>query len=335
MSFQRCSRSTILGESFTNFEETHHIYNVQGNLVQYMNKERQEQTIWDEFMQIPLGKIYLKRELGNTDCSRFDWERRKWQNVNACHTINIARVQGEDKDLEFLCIRYSGEDAFEAFLQDFEQFSCVRDVNVAQLSGYNSGQFNSPALIFYDALVPIAHILEKNCFSSILRTYFEYLLGVKHTFVGDTDLGELWLHPITGALCTGPYVNYSGIQLLTASGLKADSITSNEHPFLPLQAYSNPNTLITYLNQTLSAQDIVMGICKSDRLTLEWVANKDAQFMLLSLPGKIYRKTHKEIITQWPEDMVRWHYQLWDVEGLPDGMQKSQADMVYGLLWYI
>ncbi|ESK81680.1 hypothetical protein Moror_15862 [Moniliophthora roreri MCA 2997] len=83
-----------------------------------------------------------------------------WQNVNAHHTVNIATIHGEDKDLKFLHIAYSGPDALKAFHQDFEQFSCVRDVAVAQLFGYNDGQFALPALIFYDALVPVAHIFE-------------------------------------------------------------------------------------------------------------------------------------------------------------------------------
>uniref|UniRef100_A0A0W0FEA3 Uncharacterized protein n=1 Tax=Moniliophthora roreri TaxID=221103 RepID=A0A0W0FEA3_MONRR len=329
MSFQGSSRFTIKGGSFTNMEGTQQVSNVniQGNLVQYMSQEKRERRIWDEFMQVPLCKIYIKRKVGETDCSRIDLKRKTMRTVNACRTINIVSIQGEDKDLEFLHIAYSGPDASETFQQDFEQFSHVRDVTVAQLFGYNDGQNALPALIFYDALVPVAHIFEQNGFSSLIFTYFQHLVGVTWTVGSKLDFGELWLHPRTGRLCIGPYVDYSGTQFYSASGFKTNSITSNKCPHLPLQIYKDSNALISYLIQTLSIQNIIIGIRWSNRLIREWVPNKDAQFRISFLPGLVYSRTYLEIIAQWPEDINTWYYIPWHPVRLPKEMQENWVDM--------
>uniref|UniRef100_A0A0W0F9X3 Uncharacterized protein n=1 Tax=Moniliophthora roreri TaxID=221103 RepID=A0A0W0F9X3_MONRR len=329
MSFQGASRFIIEGGSFTNIARDQHNY-VQGNLVQYVNGEKGERTIWDEFTRIPLGKIRIKKTLTRTKARRTDFKDRSWRNVDAHRTVNIASIQGEDKDSEFLHITYSGPDASETFHRDFQQFSHVRDVTVAQLFGYNDGQFALPALIFYDALVPVAHIFERNGFSPLLYTYLDYLFGVMHT--GTMDFGELWLHPRTGMLCTGPFVDYSGVQSFTASGFKTNSVTSDECPSLSLQTYSDSNTLISFLTHTLSTQDIIKGICCTYKLTWEKVSNKNAQSVLSCLSGTVYSRTHHRIIAQWPGDMEKWHYKPWGVRGLPDEMQESWVNMGDGLV---
>ncbi|EEB89561.1 hypothetical protein MPER_12324, partial [Moniliophthora perniciosa FA553] len=178
MSFKGSSRFTIENGNFTNIEGTRHVNHIQGNLEQYtVIQEERERTIWDEFTRVPMGKVRIKRSEGDTDCSRVHITKGRWKRVtvNARRTINVASIQGEDTDLEFLYITYSGSDAFKAFDQDFEQFSRIRSLNVDQLFGYNDGQFALPALIFYDALVPVSRIWERNGFSSLLYTYFDYL----------------------------------------------------------------------------------------------------------------------------------------------------------------
>uniref|UniRef100_A0A0W0G9T4 Uncharacterized protein n=1 Tax=Moniliophthora roreri TaxID=221103 RepID=A0A0W0G9T4_MONRR len=74
-----------------------------------------------------------------------------------------------------------------------------RSTKVAQLFGYNDSQFAPPALIFYDALVPVAHIFEQNQFSSLLYIYFEYQFRANHISSTDVDFCELWVQPRTGA----------------------------------------------------------------------------------------------------------------------------------------
>ncbi|EEB88748.1 hypothetical protein MPER_13244, partial [Moniliophthora perniciosa FA553] len=321
MSFQGSSRFSIENGNFTN---------VEGNLEQYMIREERERTIWDEFTRVPMGKIRIKRSEGDTDCSRFDITKWRWKRVNARRTINVASIQGEDTDLEFLYITYNGSDAFKVgkFLSGCN--GIFNSLNVAQLFGYNDGQFALPALIFYDALVPVAHIFEKNGFSPLLYTYFDYLFGVMHT--GKTDFGELWIHPSTGMLCTGPFVNYSGTQNFTASGSEANSITSDEYPSLSLQTYSDSNTLISFLTQTLSTENIIKGISCTYKLIWERVSNENTQFILLSLAGTVYSRTSQRAVAQWPVDMKKWHYEPWGISGLPDEVPESWVDMGDGLV---
>uniref|UniRef100_A0A0W0GA56 Uncharacterized protein n=1 Tax=Moniliophthora roreri TaxID=221103 RepID=A0A0W0GA56_MONRR len=321
MAFHGSSNFTVQDGRFTNVEGNL-------NLVQYVDRQRRERTIWNEYKRVRTGKIHIKRAVGSTDVRRDNPNYRSWRNVNARRTINIASIQGEDKDSEFLCITYSGSDASRAFHQDFEQFSCERNVNVAQLFGYNDGQFSLPTLIFYKALVPVAHIFERNHFSSLLRTYFHYLYGAVQIGNDEMDLCELWICPRTGRLCTGPYVQYSSTtHHYAAWGLATNLITSNEHPFLPLQTYSNSNMLFSYLTQMLSSWNIVQGIVWSCNSTSEWVTNKNPVFFLSCLPGTVYSRIHLGIIAQWPGDMREWYYKQQRLVGLPDEMQDSWVEM--------
>ncbi|EEB89218.1 hypothetical protein MPER_12709, partial [Moniliophthora perniciosa FA553] len=308
MSFQGSSGFIIENGNFTNVEETRQVNHIQGNLYMIREEER-ERTIWDEFTRVPLGKVRIKRSEGDTECSRYDFKKGRWKRVNAHRTINVASIQGEHPDLEFLYITYSGPDAFKAFDQDLEQFSRTRNLNVAQLFGYNDGQFALPALIFYDALVPAARIWERNGFSSLLLTYFHYLFEETCAVGSNTDLRELWLNPGTGTLCIGPYVGYSS------------------STFRYLLTYSDSSILISYLTQTLSAQNIIRGICGSSKWTWEWVANEDVIFALSSLPGTVYSKAHRGIIARWPGDIEKWYYRLWETVGLPDEIQASRVEL--------
>ncbi|ESK84926.1 hypothetical protein Moror_9257 [Moniliophthora roreri MCA 2997] len=110
---------------------------------------------------------------------------------------------------------------FQTFRRDFEQFFRLRNVNIAQLFGYNDGRLALPALILYDVLVPVTRIWERNQFSSLLYTYFEYIAGAAQISDTDVNIGELWIHPRTSAICTGPYVQYSSSNLVyTVSGFQ-------------------------------------------------------------------------------------------------------------------
>ncbi|KAI3614060.1 hypothetical protein WG66_010847 [Moniliophthora roreri] len=294
--FQSASSFTIKGGNFANVARDQHNFNhVQGTLVQYLNrKEFRERTIWDEYTRVPMGRIYVKRTLGGTDV-------RNVNNRSRTHRIiNIASIQGEDGDSEFLVVSYSGQNASKAFERDFKKFSRVRNVNIAQLFGYNDGRFALPTLIFYDALVPVSRIWERNQFSPLLYTYFQYQFGLTQITNSIVDLRELWIHPRTGALCEGPYVDNSNHRSFVAFGLETDSVATKESALLHVEAYSDYKTLLSYLIQTLSSSNIIRGIRYSNRSTEECVDNQDGASMLSSLPGMIYNRAHRDIIARWP-----------------------------------
>uniref|UniRef100_A0A0W0FR58 Uncharacterized protein n=1 Tax=Moniliophthora roreri TaxID=221103 RepID=A0A0W0FR58_MONRR len=211
-----------------------------------------------------MGRIYVKRTLGGTDV-------RNVNNRSRTHRIiNIASIQGEDGDSEFLVVSYSGQNASKAFERDFKKFSRVRNVNIAQLFGYNDGRFALPTLIFYDALVPVSRIWERNQFSPLLYTYFQYQFGLTQITNSIVDLRELWIHPRTGALCEGPYVDNSNHRSFVAFGLETDSVATKESALLHVEAYSDYKTLLSYLIQTLSSSNIIRGIRYSNRSTEEY-----------------------------------------------------------------
>ncbi|KAI3602665.1 hypothetical protein WG66_009350 [Moniliophthora roreri] len=322
---QGSSRLTIEHSELTNVGRDQHNTHV----VQYINQEeRQEQTIWDEYRNIPTYEIHLKRRVGETLVKRLD--QKKWRHLNACCKISIASISGEDKDTEFLYILYTGPDAFKAFQKDFEQFSCVKDINCVQLYGYNQGTA-LPALVFHNASVPFSQILEQNHFSPLLYTYIQYQCGVVQIASSNLDVRELWLDPRTNQLSRGPFVDWSLDWMTFALGLESNSTSNNPTP-LSLQIYSDSTTVFQYLTQTLTTQTILKGINWSNRITCQSIANKDIASVLSSLSGTIYDRTHHGIIARWPGDRKKWYYELALQHGMPDTMWKSKVDMNNGLI---
>uniref|UniRef100_A0A0W0F632 Uncharacterized protein n=1 Tax=Moniliophthora roreri TaxID=221103 RepID=A0A0W0F632_MONRR len=324
--FQGCSNFTIRDGRITTIGRDQYNINVHGTLVQYLGPGREEErewTIWDDYKNIPTWKIRLKRSLGETPVKR-DWEVGR-RYLDACREINVVSVRGEDKDSEFLYIVYTGPDAVEVFLRDFEEFSHVKNLNCIELFGYNRGAA-LPALVFYDAFVPFARIFEKNQLSPLLHIYILYQ-NITNSFPGGTEFGELWVDPRTGRFRRGPYVRYSSNvrYLVSDFGTTEDSV--DEEHFLSIQAFSDPSTVFNYLARALSTSDILRGIRRSHRILCESISNEDTVSVLSSLPGRIYNRHRREIIARWPGDRNGWSYKFWSQRGMPDARGESAADL--------
>ncbi|ESK90717.1 hypothetical protein Moror_4122 [Moniliophthora roreri MCA 2997] len=329
MSIQGSSHLAIEHSQLAYVGKDQHNTHVQGDLVQYFGREESwERTIWDEYRNIPTYGIHLKRSIGETLVKR--WDQRKWRHLNACCKISIASISGEDKDSEFLYILYTGPDAFKAFQQDFEQFSCIKDINCIQLYGYNQGT-KFPALVFHNTPVPVSHILEQNQFSPLLHTYIQHQSAVAQISSSNLDVCELWLDPRTGQLSRGLLVSWSLAWGTLAHGLNSNSTSNNPTP-LSLQTYSDSTAVFNYLIQTLTASNILKGIIWSNRMTLRAIANKDIASVLSSLPGTIYNRTYHKIIARWPEDRKKWYFKLEGQWKIPDAMWESKVDMDNGLI---
>ncbi|ESK83599.1 hypothetical protein Moror_12060 [Moniliophthora roreri MCA 2997] len=329
MSIQGSSRLTIENSQLTNVRRDQYNTHVQGDLIQYFNREKsQEKTIWDDYRNIATYEICLKRRVGETLVNRSD--QKKWRHLNACRKISIASISGEDKDLEFLYILYSGPDAMRAFQQDFEQFSSIKDINYVQLYGYNWG-ISLPALVSHNTPVPVSHILEQNQFSPLLHTYIQHQSAVAQISSSNLDVRELWLDPRTGQLFRGPFVDWSFNWMTFALGLGSNS-TSNSPTLLSLQTYSDSTAIFNYLIQTLTAHDFLHGINWSNKMISEPIANEDIASILSSLPGTIYNRTYLKIIARWPGDRKKWHFKLEGQWNIPDAMWESKVDIDDGLI---
>uniref|UniRef100_A0A0W0EYW8 Uncharacterized protein n=1 Tax=Moniliophthora roreri TaxID=221103 RepID=A0A0W0EYW8_MONRR len=297
------------------YRERMSVWNPNANGPLQITNADQERRFWGEYTRVSTGKIHIKRSIGDAQVREQDEENRSWRHVVAYRTFNHVELQDQGNS-DFLYVTYRGQDASEAFHRDFKQFSRVRNLNVAQLFGYND---TLPALIFYD----VAHIWEQNKFSSLLYIYFEYVFGEVHVSDENMDLRELWIHPKTGALCAGPFVQYSSHSSITyyASGFKTNSMSSKKPCFLSLQTYKDSSALFTYLTRRLSARNIIRGIDWCRRGTLERVADEETTFVLSSLPDTIYRGTQHTIIARWLGNMKECHYRPEREKNLPDGMQ--------------
>ncbi|KAI3614923.1 hypothetical protein WG66_016755 [Moniliophthora roreri] len=336
--FPSASNFTIEDGNFTAVARDQYQYNNHGTLVQYLGRQERERTILDEYTRVPVGKVYIKRSISVTDVRRQNIlpDHQHWSRVDALRSINIASIHGEDRDLEFVYVCYDGQDASEAFRRDFEQFSRVRNVYTAQLFGYNDGPFTLPALIFYDALMPVMHLLERNNFSPLLYTYLLYRLLKNPIANYDLDFGELWMNPRTGALCVGPYVDYSPRKFI-ADYTDEFQVTTGDygHPFLSLQIYHDSDAIFRFLIQNFTTIQMLYAICNSYRYIMEWIPDEDSVPMLSSLPGAVYSRTRREIIAKWPKTMNERHYRQWGFEGISDTMSENGFIENDESLWYV
>ncbi|KAK7019773.1 hypothetical protein VNI00_017939 [Paramarasmius palmivorus] len=296
-SFKSSSNITITGGKFTTYEGDR-ITHVYGNLVQCGHPEQeQEKTESEQYRLIPTGKVCLQRTIADTVVERDDVQ--EWGSLKARRRVSVARIDGEDS--EFLHIGYRGPDAIKAYQKDFEEFSLKKNVNSVQLFGYNDWN-KLPALVFYDAPVPFANILENNKFSPILRAYVEYQ--------ATQALNEIWIEPHSGALRKGPFVNKSlpDEWPLHIFGLRSNATALNDRPFLPLKAYHDPNIVLEYLTRLLPARDILRGIGWQWKLTQKPASFEESVNLLSSLPGTIHRRDNQDVVARWPGDNGDWYY---------------------------
>ncbi|ESK86072.1 hypothetical protein Moror_9370 [Moniliophthora roreri MCA 2997] len=293
---QECSDFAIQNAQFTIVQgsqyNTTHVHN---NRV-VVRKKKKKQTIWDEYERVRIGHIYLTNVVGTSDVYDLRWWLKSGNlRVVARRTVSVARIRGEDGDIEFLYMGYSGPEALKRFKRDFDEFSAVKHPNVAQLFGYND-QRGLPALIFYDALIPFIHVLSKNQ-SLVLKIYFDFQIGVTRILEDDDDepfANELWIEPRSGALRRGPYV-------------QGDVPDSDPYPIpnapsaslldpLPIQTYGYTSTIFDYLARILPTVAILEGISHQYSYHSEQVTPVEAWLYLAS---PLWKRNQQDIIVRW------------------------------------
>ncbi|KAK7040686.1 hypothetical protein VNI00_009592 [Paramarasmius palmivorus] len=312
-SFKSSSSITITGGNFTHYEGDC-ITHVYGNLVQCSHSEKEKETTDSEqYRLIPTGKVRLQRTIADSLVERDDV--LEWGSMKARRCVSMARVDGEES--EFLHVGYSGPDAVKAYQKDFEEFSLRKNVNYIQLFGYNNWN-KLPALIFYDAPVPIANILKRDKSNSLLLAYLEYQFdATKMSENGVMAYNEAWIEPHCGALRKGPFVKKSlpdgwPVHIV---GFRSGITACDERPFLPLQAYHDPSIILEYLTQVLSPRDILRGIGRLGEVTSKSVNPQECVQVLSSLPGIVYIRDHQDAIARWPGDIDDRFYEMSRLQG--------------------
>uniref|UniRef100_A0A0W0FBX3 Uncharacterized protein n=1 Tax=Moniliophthora roreri TaxID=221103 RepID=A0A0W0FBX3_MONRR len=254
---QECSDFDIRDNQITVVEGSQYNTTCDNRTFQIVRRETRELTIWDEFERVRIGNINLIKAVATSDEYEYDgpwWSHNRNRRTVARRTISVARIRGEDKEAEFLYVGYSGPEARQAFKRDFDQFSAVRHLNVAQLFGYSDSQYSLPALIFYDALIPLNRVLlanqskqwprRVNCWVELYFCLQVTVAGIDGGFFG-TDPNILWIEPRSGALRRGPYVQSNAFTLELLPHAPA---TIHLNP-LSIQTYSDTNTVLDYLTR--------------------------------------------------------------------------------------
>ncbi|ESK87535.1 hypothetical protein Moror_2025 [Moniliophthora roreri MCA 2997] len=320
MAFQQSSNFTIDGGYFTYIAGDQHNH-FQESSMQQLHREEKKVTIWDEYLRIPTGKVYVKRTICHTEDNQDGWTIK---------TINIASI--EDKGSEFLHIVYSGQGAVKAFLQDFKKFAHVKIANVAQLFGYNDNQAGLLALIFYDALIPVAHIFEQNGFSSALYAYLGYQVEAVQivTNNGIVNICELWICSNSGTLCMGPYIqlHHAASWYFTTAGYHGPRVNSVTSSPLSLQTYSDTRILTNYIIQTLTPYNVLRGLgySSSTQLPWEWLTVKDAVSIPLLFRIVHHRFSHRTI-AKFPKEMKTYTYRIYGEGKMPGPVWETKAMM--------
>ncbi|KAJ8080348.1 hypothetical protein PM082_017181 [Marasmius tenuissimus] len=193
--FRNARHFTVAGGSFDHIEGDQHSYYGPTTIIQ---KQIKKQTEFDEFYYVKRGAIYRLKDIGSsTYPRRWDNEDREWWEEGrprADRTICAAKVL-QQPGIVFTVIQYSGPDARRAFVQDFCVSSRVLTSSVSQIYGYNASEI--PSLIFYNELIPVAHLKENA--GDLGRMYISSLprqLGCEEE--------ELWVDPTRGVMCRGP-----------------------------------------------------------------------------------------------------------------------------------
>uniref|UniRef100_A0A0W0EYG0 Uncharacterized protein n=1 Tax=Moniliophthora roreri TaxID=221103 RepID=A0A0W0EYG0_MONRR len=268
--------------------------NVQGNLVQYMQQAEKELTRWDDYRHIRTGDVYVTSVIGESEVTEYNETR-----------------QGK------------------TFKHDFDKFSHIKGPYVAQLFGYNNNQNGLPALIFYNALIPLSHvILKNNRLSPVLNVYFCHQLGLWQPGAKIT-IGNLWIDPKMGTLCQGPQIQISRNWTLHSSA--SNLMLNNKFPVLPIQTYRDTSTTFNYLTRTVSTLNIITGIAWCYRTYGKKVANRKAISILTTLPGTIYHQHSQKIIAKLPARVRgRLHYHLYRADVGSNAMRESLVVMKDG-----
>ncbi|ESK93226.1 hypothetical protein Moror_14611 [Moniliophthora roreri MCA 2997] len=196
MSFTGCSRVSIKGKNTFNHVEGNQINGtVHGNVIFNAGQEVVRRTKYDQFHEVILGDVILEKELHSSD---FDWKLKHWK-VLARHKTQrtIYTVEIVDRTTKFTAMTYEGEDAKRVWEEDFERFSCTKNLGSFQLFGIN--QSSIPMLIFHNELIPLQHFYKSSFWSSVYLTCLVENNGWSHTSV--------WMD-MRGSLCggaEGPY----------------------------------------------------------------------------------------------------------------------------------
>ncbi|KAK7047406.1 hypothetical protein VNI00_006637 [Paramarasmius palmivorus] len=340
MSFRNTSEVTISGGVLTNVGRDQYQYRWDQPCIRHLQivKKRYLQqtrkgkgkgirTSWDNYKEVGTGEVYLVDAVGKTAYIEQEKDTRSRDTTIEARRSFYKAVIGEERK-EYLYVKYEGYDALKAFRRDFEKYSREKDVHIAQLFGYNKS--DPPALIFYDALVPVARIFEQNHLSPILYTYFSHQSNSMAIKVEPrTALGSLWIDSTSGALRIGPHIEITSERRwdIFAPKISTAEDRNGDSSCLGIQTYSDNDSILEFLCRTTTAQNILHGIRCCSTTTGEWVTNAEAVSLLSHRPGTIYNLRTREILARCRDVGESWFYELYHIHDASTMIWDTRAMM--------
>ncbi|KAK7047426.1 hypothetical protein VNI00_006657 [Paramarasmius palmivorus] len=298
-----------------------HFNNVQGNQMNYYYSSRagaqDGKKVDAEYVRVPTGKVLIIEKItsGRMNSSEHNTsEVEESSELNAQRSIYIAKIHGDNDDARFLYVSYQGPDAPRAYEREFLRYSRSKHVDQLffRLFGYNDSKL--PALIFYDALIPLSRVFEFHQCSPILVWHLLWQvrsLDVDGYYSRPSRAAdfynELWVHPRTGNLCKGPRG-----PLLTNGVDNADieerfldwdphlqTPRSVEHPALPLNRYDD-QSISRYLREC-NFDDETLLKCLfrgGDKIQLSHVNEAEYWQNTLSVGAPIISLERQEVVSR-------------------------------------
>ncbi|KAK7046086.1 hypothetical protein VNI00_007081 [Paramarasmius palmivorus] len=330
--FEAPTNFSIAGGQFTNIgRDQRNVYNVNIHRLRHTRTQgkKSKPEIYDEFVKIPTGKIKLLDLVSSEETTT---DPKSQSNEYLAHrTIHTARIAGQS-DETFLRVSYRGSSARKAFEQDFLRFSRINSVNaqpsaiadrsldVAQLYGYNDSNA-LPALIFYDALVPVNNVRIHHSYSVFLDIYlFSYNRVVGSQDQENTEIClasdcELWIQPRTSTLCAGPLGPRLDFEYIMYQHAAKDNIVG---PTLTMNQFEDVHFL-RYHDQHLSDEDFLFALATFSR-ELNPVLPR-AEEDLVVFPGSVFSTMKDRTAAMCPRLVVHWDFFVWPCSQNPSHSQ--------------
>uniref|UniRef100_A0A0W0GFD4 Uncharacterized protein n=1 Tax=Moniliophthora roreri TaxID=221103 RepID=A0A0W0GFD4_MONRR len=282
-----------------------------------------------QYSKIPTGRIHLLNKI----CSYTPMYNHN--PLQASQSIHVAQIPTLCRDSGFLCVSYSGPDAYEAFRLEFLKFKRVKSVNVAQLLGFNDTEF--PALIFYEGNAnSVGSRFGSAQTIAALATLLQLSMGLifkvlsKDSVDSGIDLRLLWVQPRTGRLCVGP----SGPEIrdqfmLAALPSPVVEVCKSADP-LPIQAYKDRD-VVQYFSRAISDEDFIDWFFTKAHLNVihSDVTEEEAQLLSLS-DGTIHSGCQNRIIARCKEASRFCTWKLTYIHVSPCEIEETRVHMVDG-----
>ncbi|KAG7097616.1 hypothetical protein E1B28_004950 [Marasmius oreades] len=159
----------------------------------YVEGQKKERRIYDEFPDIQRGLVHRLKDLAHKDrLLRWNSSLMNYEvEFTVERTTSTAKIHGDSSS--FIVVSYKGQDAEKAWKKDFREFSETTNTTTMQLFGINRSKI--PLLIFFGELVPLAHL-----------SLGQFGRGYASTFAFwnmSCEEAEIWIDPKQGTLVRG------------------------------------------------------------------------------------------------------------------------------------